>query len=199
MVVGLTGGIGSGKSLVAKAFCSFQNTVYYHADEEAKNLMNTSASIQQEIILEFGKKSYQDNQLNRTYISSMVFKNPELLKKLNSIVHPAVKAHFKNFINSYNPNTLIIYENAILFESKSNLNCDIIISVYTPLDIRIKRTMLRDQSSRAAVEFRIKNQYSEKIKHLQSNYIIYNSTQEKVQFQVIRIHNILTKKPFVFD
>jgi dephospho-CoA kinase len=137
--------------------------------------------------------------LNSAYIASLVFNDKSKLELLTSLVHPEVRKHFQYFKNLHAQKEYILYENAILFESKSNLNCDIIISVFTPLDIRIKRTMLRDQSSRAAVEFRIKNQYSEKIKHLQSNYIIYNSTQEKVKSQIIRIHNILTKKPSVFD
>jgi len=193
MVVGITGGIGSGKSLVAKAFCSFQNTVYYHADEEAKNLMNTSASIQQEIILEFGKKSYQDNQLNRTYISSMVFKNPELLKKLNSIVHPAVKAHFKNFINSYNPNTLIIYENAILFETGSDLVCDVVISVCAPLKERIKRVVERDHINEEKVMDRIMNQWPDSMRNLLSNYLVINIDKKETLLKIKNIYNILTK------
>ncbi|MEN8883093.1 MAG: dephospho-CoA kinase [Flavobacteriaceae bacterium] len=193
MVVGITGGIGSGKSLVAKAFCSFQNTVYYHADEEAKNLMNTSASIQQEIILEFGKKSYQDNQLNRTYISSMVFKNPELLKKINSIVHPAVKAHFKNFINSYNPNTLIIYENAILFETGSDLVCDVVISVCAPLKERIKRVVERDHINEEKVIDRIMNQWPDSMRNLLSNYLVINIDKKETLLKIKNIYNILTK------
>jgi dephospho-CoA kinase len=161
--------------------------------------MNSSSTIKSKIIQQFGEKSYLNNQLNSAYIASLVFNDKSKLELLTSLVHPEVRKHFQYFKNLHAQKEYILYENAILFESKSNLNCDIIISVFTPLDIRIKRTMLRDQSSRAAVEFRIKNQYSEKIKHLQSNYIIYNSTQEKVKSQIIRIHNILTKKPSVFD
>ena len=199
MVVGLTGGIGSGKTTIAALFDEFENVVIYNADFEAKKIMNSSSTIKSKIIQQFGEKSYLNNQLNSAYIASLVFNDKSKLKLLTSLVHPEVRKHFQYFKNLHAHKEYILYENAILFESKSNLNCDIIISVFTPLDIRIKRTMLRDQSSRAAVEFRIKNQYSEKIKHLQSNYIIYNSTQEKVKSQIIRIHNILTEKPCVFD
>jgi dephospho-CoA kinase len=199
MVVGLTGGIGSGKTTIATLFDEFENVVIYNADFEAKKIMNSSSTIKSKIIQQFGEKSYLNNQLNSAYIASLVFNDKSKLELLTSLVHPEVRKHFQYFKNLHAQKEYILYENAILFESKSNLNCDIIISVFTPLDIRIKRTMLRDQSSRAAVEFRIKNQYSEKIKHLQSNYIIYNSTQEKVKSQIIRIHNILTKKPSVFD
>ena len=199
MVVGLTGGIGSGKTTIATLFDEFENVVIYNADFEAKKIMNSSSTIKSKIIQQFGEKSYLNNQLNSAYIASLVFNDKSKLELLTSLVHPEVRKHFQYFKNLHAQKEYILYENAILFESKSNLNCDIIISVFTPLDIRIKRTMLRDQSSRAAVEFRIKNQYSEKIKHLQSNYIIYNSTQEKVKSQIIRIHNILTKKPSLFD
>ena len=199
MVVGLTGGIGSGKTTIATLFDEFENVVIYNADFEAKKIMNSSSTIKSKIIQQFGEKSYLNNQLNSAFIASLVFNDKSKLELLTSLVHPEVRKHFQYFKNLHAQKEYILYENAILFESKSNLNCDIIISVFTPLDIRIKRTMLRDQSSRAAVEFRIKNQYSEKIKHLQSNYIIYNSTQEKVKSQIIRIHNILTKKPSVFD
>lgn len=199
MVVGLTGGIGSGKTTIATLFDEFENVVIYNADFEAKKIMNSSSTIKSKIIQQFGEKSYLNNQLNSAYIASLVFNDKSKLELLTSLVHPEVRKHFQYFKNLHAQKEYILYENAILFESKSNLNCDIIISVFTPLDIRIKRTMLRDQSSRAAVEFRIKNQYSEKIKHLQSNYIIYNSTQEKVKSQIVRIHNILTKKPSVFD
>ncbi|MDC0652312.1 dephospho-CoA kinase, partial [Flavobacteriaceae bacterium] len=114
MIIGITGGIGSGKSLVAKELYSFENTVYYHADEEAKKLVNTSSSIKNKIIKIFGKESYLDGKLNRKFISELVFKDSVLLGKLNGIIHPEVKIHFKNFIKSQKVNALILYENAIL-------------------------------------------------------------------------------------
>ena len=120
MIIGITGGIGSGKSLVAEAICSQPNTVYFHADEEAKKLINNQISIKNKLIEAFGDQSYQDQKFNRKYISKLVFKDSSLLKKLNSIVHPEVKIHFANFINSQEKNTFIIYENAILFETGSD-------------------------------------------------------------------------------
>jgi len=199
MVVGLTGGIGSGKTTIASLFNEFKNVVTYNADFEAKKLMNSSSIIKTKIIEQFGEKSYLNNQLNSSFLASLVFNDKSKLDLLTSLVHPEVKKHFQYFKNLHLKKDYIIYENAILFESKSNLNCDTIITVFTPLDIRIKRTMLRDQSSKKDIEYRIKNQCSEKIKYLQSNYIIYNSTKEMAQSQVIRIHNILTKKLLIFD
>jgi len=195
MVVGVTGGIGSGKSLVAKAICSFENTVYYHADEEAKKIMNSSASIKEQVISVFGQDSYLDNRLNRTYISSIVFKQPELLQKLNSIVHPIVKDHFRGFIKSQDENTLIIYENAILFEIGSDVVCDRIISVNAPVHLRIKRVVERDNISEENVQDRINNQWPDSKRNLLSNYVICNVDKNKTLLKIKNIYNILTKNP----
>ena len=194
MVVGLTGGIGSGKTTISNLFGKFQNVVIYNADYEAKKLMNSSFEIKSKIIEQFGESSYKNNQLNTTYIAAHVFKDKTKLEALNSLVHQEVKNHFQQFISQQKKEVYIIYENAILFESKSNLICDIIISVATPLDIRIKRILLRDNSSEEEVLSRIKSQWLEEKKQLQSHYIIYNQNSENLPSQVINIHNILTKK-----
>ena len=194
MIVGITGGIGSGKSLVAKIICASDDTAYYHADKEAKLLMNTSPSLKENIIAVFGEKSYQDNTLDRKYISSLVFKEPKLLKSLNSIVHPAVKEHFRNFIASQKENTLIIYENAILFETNGDLICNIIISVNAPEEIRVKRVMERDNVTKKQVKDIIKNQWSETKRNLLSNYTILNIEKEETLLKTKNIYNILTKK-----
>ncbi len=196
MIVGITGGIGSGKSLVAKIICASDDTAYYHADKEAKLLMNTSPSLKENIIAVFGEKSYQDNTLDRKYISSLVFKEPKLLKSLNSIVPPAVKEHFRNFIASRKENTLIIYENAILFETNGDLICNIIISVNAPEEIRIKRVMERDNVTKKQVKNIIKNQWSETKRNLFSNYTILNIEKEETLLKTKNIYNILTKKLF---
>ncbi len=194
MIVGITGGIGSGKSLVAKIICASDDTAYYHADKEAKLLMNTSPSLKENIIAVFGEKSYQDNTLDRKYISSLVFKEPKLLKSLNSIVHPAVKEHFRNFIASQKENTLIIYENAILFETNGDLICNVIISVNAPEEIRVKRVMERDNVTKKQVKDIIINQWSETKRNLLSNYTILNIEKEETLLKTKNIYNILTKK-----
>ena len=194
MIVGITGGIGSGKSLVAKIICESDDTAYYHADKEAKLLINTLPSLKENIIAVFGKKSYQDNILDRKYISSLVFKEPELLKSLNNIVHPAVKEHFRNFIASQKENTLIIYENAILFETNGDLICNIIISVNAPEEIRVKRVMERDDVTKKQVKDIIINQWSETKRNLLSNYTILNIEKEETLLKTKNIYNILTKK-----
>ncbi|MCG1035424.1 dephospho-CoA kinase [Polaribacter sargassicola] len=198
MVVGLTGGIGSGKTTVANIFSKFKNVAIYCADDEAKKLMNTSLEIKSKLINLFGETSYLDNQLNRKFIASIVFKDKEKLNALNSIVHPVVRKHFKDFVELHVNKDYILYENAILFESKSNLKCDIVISVFAPKNIRIERTMLRDGSLKKEVENRINNQWLEDKKLLQSNYIINNFNDKDIDSQVFIIHNILTKKRSCF-
>ncbi len=194
MIVGITGGIGSGKSLVAKEFCSYKNTSYYHADEEAKKLMNQSDEIRNQLIKEFGTESYQNNQLNRSYISSIVFKDASKLKQLNSIVHPVVKKHFKDFVNDHKNNEMIIYENAILFEIGSDIFCDVIINVTAKIEDRIQRVIQRDKTTREAVLNRIQNQWSDSKKNRLSNYTIHNDKKEETLLKVQQIHNFLTKK-----
>ncbi|PWG04858.1 dephospho-CoA kinase [Polaribacter aquimarinus] len=194
MIIGLTGGIGSGKTTVANLFLEFDNVAVYFADVEAKNLMNTSSTIKSKITKAFGKESYINNQLNRSFISNLVFRDKDKLQILNTIVHPEVKKHFQNFIINNQDKKYIIYENAILFESKSNLICDFIISVFVDVNTRIKRVLLRDKFTREEAKSRIKSQWLEDKKVLQSNYLITNYDISKTKNQVKRIHNILTKK-----
>ena len=196
MIVGLTGGIGSGKTTVVQFFQEFPNVAIYIADMEAKKLMNSSSKIQSKIIKEFGKESYKNNQLNKGFIADIVFKDKKKLAVLNAIVHPEVDKHFQKFVANNKDKSYILYENAILFENGSNLFCDVIITVSTPLATRIQRVMQRDQSTRETVIDRIKNQWIEDKKTLQSNYIIENTSLENTQNQVLKIHNILTKKQF---
>ena len=199
MIVGLTGGIGSGKTTVANIFAQFDSVIVYNADSEAKKIMESSSIIKSKIIEVFGQKSYENNQLNRPFIANIVFNDTVKLGKLNAIVHPEVKRHFQKFVIQYKNKDYIVYENAILFESESNLKCDIIISVYAPIELRTERVMLRDKSSREAIEARIKNQWLEEKKLLQSNYMICNIDTKKTHIRVIDIHNILTKKKIKFN
>lgn len=194
MVIGLTGGIGSGKTTIAHFFKEFKNVGVYIADIEAKKIMNASLEIKQKLIAAFGDESYLNNTLNRKFIANLVFKDKEKLKILNSIVHPVVKQHFKEYVANNNRKDYIVYENAILFESKSHLVCEKIISVSVPLEIRIERIMARDGASKESVLDRINNQWKEDKKTLQSNYIIENSSLKNAEKQVHKIHNILTKK-----
>ena len=192
-IVGLTGGIGSGKTTVAKFFAEFKNVAIYIADVEAKKLMNSSEIIKTKLVKEFGKESFIKGELNRTFIAEIVFKDKEKLAVLNGIVHPEVRKHFQKFIENNQDKAYIIYENAILFESKSNIFCDIIITVYADLNTKINRVIARDSSTKTAVLSRMKSQWSDAKKMLQSNYLIYNEKLEDTVNQVHKIHNILTQ------
>ncbi|MFT7442414.1 MAG: dephospho-CoA kinase [Maribacter sp.] len=194
MIIGLTGGIGSGKTTVAKFFSEFENVAIYIADVEAKNLMNSSETIKEKLIIEFGERAFIDQKLNRKYISEIVFKDAEKLASLNTIVHPEVKKHFKIFVENNLDKAYIIYENAILFESKSNLFCDFIISVYADINTRIKRVTARDIATKEEVFNRIQSQWNDDKKILQSNYIISNEYLDETKKKVQTIHNILTEK-----
>ncbi len=194
MIVGLTGGIGSGKTTVAKFFLEFNNVAVYIADAEAKKLMNSSGIIKKKIIKHFGEASFLNQKLDRRYISEIVFNNKKKLSVLNAIVHPEVKKHFQNFVKKNVDKAFIIYENAILFESESNLFCDFIITVYSDVNTKIERVISRDSSTKEEVKSRMNNQWNDKKKILQSNYIICNENLDETKNQVNKIHNILTEK-----
>lgn len=196
MIIGITGGIGSGKSTVVKLFASFPKTAIYIADLEAKKLMNSSQLIKEQLIQEFGNNVFINGILQKEFLASVVFKHPEKLAKLNAIVHPEIRKHFLDFIQNNQDKSFIIYENAILFESNSNEICDKIITVFSSLETRIQRVMQRDQVLKEAVLDRIKNQLSEEIKLLQSHYVIYNENLVETENQVNKIFNILTNNSF---
>lgn len=194
MLIGITGGIGSGKTTVVKLFSEYDNIAIYFADEEAKRLMVTSEVIKNKIIDNFSKEAYLDDELNRAYLSKIVFNDTRKLKILNSIVHPVVFQHLQDFRDKHKEKDYILYENAILFENGSDSLCDKIITVTAPIDLRIKRVIRRDNTSEKAVKSRIKNQWKEAKKTLQSNYIIQNLILTDVKKDIGKIHNKLTKK-----
>ncbi|CAM1333693.1 dephospho-CoA kinase [Tenacibaculum aestuariivivum] len=193
MIVGLTGGIGSGKSTVLKMFAKFENIAIYIADDEAKKLMNSSSEIRQKLISNFGREVYIKKELNKPYLADIVFNNKQKLQTLNAIVHPVVHLHFQKFIRKNTKKTYILYENAILFENNSTSFCNKIITVTAPEHIRIKRVLKRDNTTIASVKNRMKNQWQETKKIMQSHYIIENDKLIDTEKQIARIHNILIK------
>ena len=187
--VGLTGGIGSGKSTVAAIFEVLGIPVYY-ADAEAKKMMNEDEAIINTIKKIFGEESYQSGKLNREYISSIVFSNPEKLKELNGIIHPATISGALKWLNQQT-SPYSIKEAALIFESYSEKDLDYIIGVTAPEAIRIKRAMLRDNISKEKVESRIKEQMNEVEKMNLCNFIINNDETILLIPQVIAIHEQL--------
>ncbi len=186
-IVGLTGGIGSGKTFVASYFKNLQIPVYF-ADDEAKKLMHNEV-ITRQIIQLFGADAYQKGQLNRAYISNIVFKNKEKLDQLNQIVHPAVAQHFKHWVEANTPHhPYVIKEAAILFESGSDKDCDFTITVSAPLELRIERVMQRDLVDRDAVLDRINKQLTDEERRQKADFIIFADEQHDVAAQVMQIH-----------
>ena len=191
-IIGLTGGIGSGKTTIATYFQSLGIPVYI-ADVEAKKIMRNSEIIQK-IKNVFGNEIFEAEELNRAKLSQIVFNNSEKLKKLNSIVHPAVKLDFQNWLSKHKTDSFIIYESAILFESKSYKNCDFIISVCSPLETRIQRVIERDGLTKDQVLNRIHAQLSDEERILKSDFVIENIDFDKTKSQVVKILKILKIK-----
>ena len=194
MIVGLTGGIGSGKTTVAEVFKKLDSVAVYIADIEARKIMNSSDVIRIQLLQAFGKKTYKENELNRQYLANVVFDSKEKLTILNNIVHPEVKKHFLDFATSNADKAYVLYESAILFESNSSQQCDFVISVFLDKEERIKRVLKRDKTTEKEVLSRINSQWKEDKKLLSSNYIIFNYAIQDTKKSVIKIHNILTEK-----
>jgi len=189
MIVGLTGGIGSGKSTVAKFFKALGVPVY-DSDAQAKRLMKSSKKIRKKIIALLGEEAYQDKALNKPFIAKLVFGDEELLEKLNGIVHPAVRKHFLKWYQKQT-HPYVVQETALLFENKSSDFYDKIILVTAPVKTRIARVMSRDNSSEEQVMARIKNQLEDTVKIELSNYIIENINLEETKDKVITLNKAL--------
>lgn len=189
--IGLTGGIGSGKSTVAKVFEVLGIPVYY-ADEAARRLMNEDEWLRQQIMQHFGPSSYKNNQLDRTYIASQVFNDREKLALMNSLVHPATIRDAAQWMQQQTT-PYAIKEAAIIFESGTQDQHDYIIGVSAPASLRIFRAMKRDGSTRDQVLSRMSKQIQESIKMRLCDFVIYNDEQQPVIAQVIALHEKLVK------
>jgi dephospho-CoA kinase len=188
-IIGLTGGIGSGKTTIANYFMKSGVPVYI-ADDEARKIMQSDEIIE-EIKKTFGIDIFENGILNREKLAQIVFGDPEKLKLLNAIIHPAVKKHFRNWILDHKNAPFIIYEAAILFESGSYKDCDKIISVTAPMESRIQRVIHRDNSSREQVLKRINAQWNDDQRIAKSDYVIENDSIENAKSEVDKILKIL--------
>ena len=188
-IIGLTGGIGSGKTTIANHFKS-KGVPVYIADDEAKKILQTK-EVQLEIKAAFGNDVFSDNKVDKNKLAEFVFTNPEKLKILNSIIHPKVKNHFDNWVEKHQNFPFVIKEAAILFESGSYKLCDKIITIVVPLEERIQRVIHRDTTSYENVMKRINNQWTDEQRMSKSDYIIYNSDLEIAKKQANSILKIL--------
>lgn len=190
--VGLTGGIGSGKSTVAAVFQRLGIPVYI-ADDEAKKLIDSDMFIRKEIIRHFGEKAYTPDGLNRSYIAEKVFSNKKKLALLNSITHPAVKEHFKKWLAKQNA-LFTIKEAAILFEAGTYRDCDFIISVVAPQSLRIERVQKRSGLSRSEIESRMAQQWTDARRIQLSDYIVLNDGQHSILTQILHIYEDIIRR-----
>lgn len=184
-IIGLTGGIGSGKTTIANYFKELGIPVYI-ADDEARKITETP-EILEALKNIFGSEVFESHQLNRKKVSQIVFDNPQKLQQLNDIIHPAVKKHFENWIKEHVNYPFVIKETAILFESGSYKDCDIIITIVAPVEIRIERVIQRDKISREDVLKRINQQWSDEQKIKKSTYIIDNVDLKLAKRQIDEI------------
>jgi len=191
-VVGLTGGIGSGKTTVLSMFLDLGVPVYI-ADIEAKKLTNTSKVIRKKIIALLGKNSYLKTEINKKYVADIIFNDDELLKKVNKIIHSKVAHHFKKWVDKQN-GVYCIKETAILFESASYKLCDYTILITSPKEERLKRVKNRDQLTRKEIENRMNHQWSDIEKSQLADVVIENVHLKDTQNKVEEVHLFLLKR-----
>ncbi|MGF7232249.1 dephospho-CoA kinase [Arachidicoccus sp.] len=184
--IGLTGGIGSGKSTIAKIFNTLGIPIF-DADAVAKSIMQNNASVKTQLINAFGPEIFEQTTLNRKYLAAIVFKDASKLKQLNNITHPATIQAAEDWI-ALQSAPYIIKEAALLFEAKSASNLDFIIGVQAPIELRVRRAMKRSNLSEKAVMQRIKKQMDNDKKMQLCDFIIVNDEQQAILPQVLSLH-----------
>lgn len=189
--IGITGGIGSGKSLICRIF-QILGIPVYDADSRAKSVMTSDGILIAAIKKEFGSLSYRsDGSLNNTYLASMVFDNPEKLQILNGLVHPAVRADYKKWVNQHETSRYVIKEAALLFEAGSYAELDKVVLVYAPEALRMKRVLNRDASrNRQQIQSIMSRQLSDEEKRNRADFVIVNDETQLVIPQVLRLHEV---------
>lgn len=188
-IIGLTGGIGSGKSKISSVFSSY-GIPCYESDRRAKWLMQMDAELKSQIKSFFGDQIYENDQFNQRKLAKLVFANKGKLEALNSLVHPRVKMDFKSFV-SQQDTPYIIKETAILFETGGEKDCDATILVTAPEKLRLQRVLNREKISSMDIKARINNQWSDSRKILLADYIINNIDWDKTLKKIDEIHQKL--------
>jgi dephospho-CoA kinase len=190
--IGITGGMGSGKTTVCHVFETLGVPVYY-ADDRGKYLLQHNESVKQKVRSVFGKSVYNDKEeFDRVAMAAMVFKDSAKLRELEAIVHPAVQEDFEEWAKAQD-SAYILKEAALLFESGSYKALDKIITVYAPVAIRVQRVVERDKSTTEKVMERIEKQWPDEKKKELSDFIIINDESQAVLPQVLRLHEHLTR------
>ena len=184
--IGLTGGMGSGKTIVSRIFSVLGVPVFY-ADDAAKTVMNEDVELKKKIISLFGAEAYTEDQLNRKYISSIVFNDPFKLEQLNALVHPVTIAAADKWMQQQTT-PYVVKEAALMFEAGAAAHLDYVIGVFAPQAMRVQRAMQRDGITREEALARINNQVDDNIKMKLCDFVIVNDEQQSVLSQVLKLH-----------
>ena len=193
-ILGLTGGIGSGKTAVSKMFNALDVPVY-NADQAAKILMQSSKDLKHKIKQLLGEDAYNQNQLNKAYISEKIFNNKALLTQINALVHPEVALDFNSWLSMQN-SVYVVKEVAILFETAAEDQFDYILTVTAPESLRIQRIIERDHTPLAKIKAVMSNQLGDSEKTAKSDFVIHNIDWDHTQKQVYDIHNTIHKEVY---
>ena len=195
MKIGITGGIGSGKSYVCNLLKQ-RGLPVYNCDDEAKRLMTESPIIRHQLTALIGENAYRNNELNKPIIAEYLFANAENAEKVNGIVHPVVKQDFENWTKEQTT-PIVIQECALLFESGFSDTVDVTVEIYAPKEIRLERAMKRDNATQQQVEARMASQMDEEEKRAQANYCIINDGKADLNAQIeelfTQLNNQITK------
>lgn len=183
--IGITGGIGAGKSTVSKIIESMGFPVF-NSDNEAKQIINFHPEVKAELIAIFGKSLYCDIGIDRKKLAELIFNDPSLREKVNQIVHPRVRAEFDNFV-SQSSSELVFNEAAILFETGAYKQFDATILITSPKELRIERLIARDNSTREEIEARMKAQWSDDEKQKLADYIVVNDEVNPLLVQIEKV------------
>jgi dephospho-CoA kinase len=190
--VGITGGIGAGKTIVSRIF-SLLGVPLYNADERAKYILHHDQEVKQQLILQFGDQAYRDGKVNTAFLAREVFNDDDKLAKLNGFVHPRVKLDFEEWMKKQHA-PYILKEAALLYEAGSYKDLDKIITVFSPVELRIKRILARDPSrTEDSIRSIMQKQMPDEEKVRKADYVIYNDDTQLLIPQVIKLHQLFTK------
>jgi dephospho-CoA kinase len=186
--VGITGGIGSGKTHICKLLELMNFSVFY-SDAEAKKIQNTNAYVRSKLTELYGEEAYTEEGLNRKFIAEIIFNNPDAKKQLEEIIHPKVAEAFATWCEEKagTDEKIVFIESAILYESGFDKMVDKVIVVYADEDVRIERSMRRDGADRTTIEERIKNQGSDKEKCNKADFVLHNNPNDYINKQLLNI------------
>ena len=185
-VVGLTGGIGSGKSTVSRLL-NMMGIPVYIADTESKRLTESSSVIREKLTERFGADLYANGKLNKMLLASLIFKNETDRKYVNSVIHPVVRTEFNRWKTQQASSTIVVIETAIMFETGLADSVDVSVTVAAPEDLRIRRVEIREGWPRASIVSRIRSQFSEEEKIRRSDYVIFNDDKQALIPQVEKL------------